>query len=200
MTDAPRKERSCQRCSTTFVGVAQQKQCDDCRRAFKRAWARERYRTNESVREANRVRARERHRALRDQIVPKLREHARKRHLARKLAALRRYGEACVCCGERDYRFLTLDHSDGDGAEHRRQLLGSSRAGGAPFLVALERLDWPDVTGLRTLCANCHMAHDLWGSCPHHERRVSDRLSIGIDLARALIEDRAGDDELESAR
>jgi hypothetical protein len=192
-----RIERNCLYCSATFIGVAQQKRCSACRRAYKQAWARGRYQTNEAVRESNRRRSRERHQVLREEINPRLRAHARRRHLMRKLEALRRYGESCRCCGERDYRVLTLDHSNGDGAAHRREL---GVSGGAPFLIALDRLGWPDVAGLRTLCANCHMAHDLWGCCPHHEQRLAYRLGINIDLARALIEDRAGDDELESAR
>ena len=102
----------------------------------------------------------------------------RARHLRRKLTALAQYGDCCVCCGETDYRFLTFDHSDGDGAAHRRQLLGSTRLGGAPFLIALERLGWPPVPGLRTLCANCHLATDLWGGCPHQKAILSGEQAL----------------------
>ena len=116
-----------------------------------------------------------------------MREQARQRHLRRKLAALRRYGDHCVCCGEHDYRFLTLDHGNGDGAAHRKALLGNARHGGGPFLIALERQGWPDVPGLRTLCSNCHMALDLWGACRHQEEWLVERLGLDLPLAKAIL-------------
>ena len=195
---APRIERTCRTCGQTFTGVAQQKTCPACRQAAKQAWARRAYREYPQHREANKTRSRERHQRLRDEINPKLREHARRRHLTRKLTALAHYGSSCACCGERDYRFLTLDHSNHDGAEHRKAI--GSRGGGAPFLISLERLGWPAVPGLRTLCANCHMAIDLWDGCPHRERRLSERFGLSHDLARAILAGQAGDTDLEAIR
>lgn len=32
------------------------------------------------------------------------------------------YGERCACCGETERLFLTLDHVNNDGAEHRRSI------------------------------------------------------------------------------
>lgn len=168
MSIQPVIEVACSACGTTFMGhFRRYRLCHDCKLAHKRAWSAERYRTDLATRERGKERSRERHRALRDTINPKLREHARARHLNRKLTALARYGQACECCAERNYQFLTLDHAKKDGAQHRKALLGDARSGGGPFLIALERLDWPEVPGLRTLCANCHMAIDLWGGCPH---------------------------------
>jgi hypothetical protein len=30
----------------------------------------------------------------------------------------------CACCGETEERFLTIDHINNDGAEHRRKVMG----------------------------------------------------------------------------
>src|SRR6266852_8334175 len=43
------------------------------------------------------------------------REKLRKRVLAA-------YGGKCVCCGETEDSFLSIDHIDGDGNKHRREL------------------------------------------------------------------------------
>ena len=34
--------------------------------------------------------------------------------------AIEAYGSKCSCCGESESRFLTFDHINNDGAEHRR--------------------------------------------------------------------------------
>jgi hypothetical protein len=71
---------------------------------------------------------------------------------------IRAYGGACVCCGERDISFLQLDHVHNDGAEERRRTKRSpwalARAQGYPPRYQL-------------LCANCNMAKELYGICPH---------------------------------
>lgn len=116
------------------------------------------------------------------------RDSKRRLFLPRKLEALRRYGDGrCACCGETDYRFLTLDHANKDGAAHRTDLGGTPRLSSTTFIHRLAALGWPAVPGLRVLCANCHMAIDLWGGCPHQE-------------ARALIAGTAGDEALEAQR
>lgn len=56
-------------------------------------------------------------------------------------------------------KFLTIDHINNDGAEHKR-----SRAG-------VDLYDWiikhnfPDT--FQTLCWNCNCAKGKYGSCPH---------------------------------
>jgi hypothetical protein len=164
---ALRFKRSCKDCGSEYEGVASQKRCKDCRPEAKKRSARMRYRSNPEHRERQLVRTRTYHRENRTVANPAQRQVHRDRHLTRKLAAIQRYGGSCACCGETRYQFLTLDHQNRDGAEHRRRLLGDARKGGGPFLIALARQGWPDVPGLRVLCSNCHMAIDLWGGCPH---------------------------------
>lgn len=125
----------------------------------------ERYRSDPVYRQNVIDAAKRRAKEKKDLINSKMREV----HKRRKLKALRRYGDACVCCGERHYQFLTFHHSLNDGKYHRKSLLGDASKSGRGFLIALEREDWPDVPGLETLCANCHMAIHTNGGCPHKQ-------------------------------
>jgi hypothetical protein len=74
------------------------------------------------------------------------------------------YGDHCVCCGESEGSFLTIDHINNDGAEHRR--LTGIKNGGTVFYRWLIRNDFPK--DFQVLCWNCQ-----WGKvknngiCPH---------------------------------
>lgn len=88
----------------------------------------------------------------------------RKMRAAKWATALRRYGERCVCCGEAEFVFLTIDHIDGGGAKHRRQI------GQKSILVWLAKNGFPD--GYQTLCWNCNLGrYRNGGVCPHQIRR-----------------------------
>lgn len=69
----------------------------------------------------------------------------------------------CACCGERRNEFLALDHTDGSGAMHRKQLKGTN------IFDWLHTHGYPE--GLRVLCHNCNCARGFYGYCPH-EREV----------------------------
>lgn len=138
-------------------------------------------------REKQNARAREAHRRNHEGSKKKLRNGAQERFLRDKKAALARYGKMCACCGENDYRFLTFQHANGDGKEHRISMGIAPRGSGAAFVRKLRMADYPDWPGLIVLCANCHMAEDLWGGCPHQKEK-------------ALIAGTAGDPELEALR
>ncbi len=75
-----------------------------------------------------------------------------------------KYGTFCVCCGESNLAFLTLDHIDGSGAEHRRSL-GLGRAGGTRFYAKIIHLDKDP--RIQVLCMNCNLAKHVRGICPH---------------------------------
>ncbi len=67
----------------------------------------------------------------------------------------------CACCGESEVRFLTIDHIDGNGSEHRK----SSGCGtGSVFYNWLLREGMPE--GYQVLCYNCNLAR-RHGKCPH---------------------------------
>ena len=75
-----------------------------------------------------------------------------------RLRALDAYGSVCQCCGESRYEFLSIDHIDGNGKAHRKQI-------GGDLYGWLRRNNYP--VGFRTLCHNCNMAIGFYGACPH---------------------------------
>jgi hypothetical protein len=58
----------------------------------------------------------------------------------------------CKWCGETDLYILSIDHIDGGGGRHRRQI-GSGNKGGYNFYRWLKRNNYPD--GFQVLCFNC---------------------------------------------
>jgi len=80
-------------------------------------------------------------------------------------------GYKCACCGETEPKFLSLDHVNNDGAEHRR----NENLSGATLYKWLKDNDYPD--GFQVLCMNCnHGKMRNGGVCPHeqlHERATT---------------------------
>ena len=73
-----------------------------------------------------------------------------------KIETLAYYGNgktACVICGESRIGCLSIDHTDGGGNIHRRQLVGKRAMGSNNFYLWLKRQGYPN--GYRTLCMNC---------------------------------------------
>ena len=64
----------------------------------------------------------------------------------------------CKCCGEDHIPFLTIDHVNGGGLRHRRDL-------GNNFYPWLKRNGFPN--GFQVLCMNCNFAKWRVGVCPH---------------------------------
>ena len=75
---------------------------------------------------------------------------------------LQAYGGVCACCGENNTEFLNLDHANGNGAAHRREV---GRGHGVYFWA--RRNNFPKDAGLRVLCHNCNVATHYYGYCPH---------------------------------
>ena len=73
------------------------------------------------------------------------------------------YGGKCVCCGESNYRFLTIDHPNNDGAKHRRE---TGCGTGIKFYLWLRKHGYPKE--FDPLCWNCNCGKsDNLGVCPH---------------------------------
>lgn len=85
-------------------------------------------------------------------------EYRRRATKNRRLAVLSAYGGKCACCGDATYEFLTVDHINGGGGKHRREIKQS-------LYQWLKRNNFPP--GFRILCANCHLAISFFGGCPH---------------------------------
>lgn len=83
-----------------------------------------------------------------------------------KIGVLSRYsGESevpvCVCCGESNIEFLTIDHIDGSGGKHRKEDKTATN-----IYRWLIRHNYPE--GYRTLCMNCNWSLGKNGYCPHN--------------------------------
>lgn len=90
-------------------------------------------------------------------------EANKRRYKGLKEKAFEVFGRVCVCCGEDNTIFLTLDHVNNDGAEHRK-VIGKGAFG---IYGWLERNGWP-TEGLQMLCWNCNMGKRINGGvCPH---------------------------------
>lgn len=132
------------------------KRCRDCmglrrkERTFRaeslearRAWERASYASN---RERELARNKARNDALREEV----------------LAA---YGHRCACCGEGTAEFLAVDHINGRGAKHLKELNLTGRG----FYRWLKRRGFPR-DDFRLLCHNCNCARGFYGYCPHERR------------------------------
>lgn len=98
-----------------------------------------------------------------------MREHSAEmngKRLAKKLNILSRYSDPlrCACCGEETPEFLTLDHVENNGSEHRREIGMKS---GWQFYLWIIRNNYPH--GFQVLCMNCNCAKAWWGECPHQK-------------------------------
>jgi hypothetical protein len=91
-----------------------------------------------------------------------MKETYKRTRLKTKKLVIDHYGGKCACCGETELSFLTLDHIDGGGRQHRIRL-----GGGKDFYQAMKRLGFPD--GLQVLCANCHLSKTVLGQCIHRK-------------------------------
>lgn len=80
-------------------------------------------------------------------------------HRRLRMACLEHYGGRCACCGEARYEFLAIDHINGGGGKHRKEV-GTSKM--ERWLI---RNGFP--AGFRVLCHNCNQSLGHYGFCPH---------------------------------
>jgi len=66
---------------------------------------------------------------------------------------------ACPGCTVTEFEFLALDHVNGGGAAHRREV------GQSAVYQRLKQDGFP--AGFRVLCHNCNASHGYYGYCPH---------------------------------
>jgi len=78
----------------------------------------------------------------------------------------------CLCCGEKNIGFLTIDHIHDDGRSERH-LGGMCRF--------LKKMKFPDRHRYQVLCWNCNEGKQLNGGiCPHHTTEGIERTKIPI--------------------
>lgn len=69
----------------------------------------------------------------------------------------------CNCCYENTYEFLSIDHINGGGNQHRKSL-------GSKYIYSwLIQNNFP--SGYQVLCHNCSMAKAFYKVCPHQIER-----------------------------
>ena len=93
-------------------------------------------------------------------------EKQSRRHARREM--IEAYGGTCACCGESHWEFLTIDHIQGGGNNHRKSL-GGQRA----FMRELRRRGYPK-DNYRLLCYNCNCSIGALGYCPHSLEKNGD--------------------------
>lgn len=86
---------------------------------------------------------------------------------AKKLRVLEAYGKVCTCCKEDNFEFLSIDHINGGGSEHRKIVRN--------IYAWLIRNDFPE--GFRVLCMNCNFALGRYGYCPHQKSALENPLT-----------------------
>jgi hypothetical protein len=87
------------------------------------------------------------------------------------------YGGKCVCCGESNLVFLTIDHKYGGGNEHRRQLANDFSRKGLKIFAGTRMYRWLRTQGwpaeFQILCWNCNMAKRGNSECPHKSLQLA---------------------------
>jgi hypothetical protein len=79
----------------------------------------------------------------------------------------------CSCCGESTYEFLCIDHINGGGNKHRREI-------GYPYKSFYQWLINNGLPiGFRVLCQNCNFSLGHYGYCPHHPEISQIKTGLG---------------------
>lgn len=84
---------------------------------------------------------------------------------------LEHYGKQCACCGEKEYKFLTIDHINNDGAKHRKPSGGRMKSDKLYRWLVLN--NYPK--DFQILCWNCNCGkYRNKGICPHISKEVKE--------------------------
>jgi len=107
---------------------------------------------------AHQAEQRKRNRAWAVAHPDRQRVHNRRWYERAREAVLDHYGRECACCGATE--LLTIDHMNGDGANHRRQLRSNDPS---KVWSWLRRNGFP--AGFQTLCNPCNVSKGTGPSC-----------------------------------
>lgn len=99
-------------------------------------------------------------------------------------------GYRCNCCGETEEAFLSVDHVNNDGAEHRISVSNRS------IYKWLEKNNYPE--GFQILCMNCNFGKARNGGiCPHKSKRSEGSSTIPSGSTAKRPEARGSSEEDE---
>lgn len=135
--------------------------------AYSRQWAK----NNKEKRNATRRKKYAKLKAL--NLLPKRKPQAKSK-IYQKLVqkkykgeVLSHYGGQCACCAENNISFLTIDHIDDNGKEHKGN--GKHRYKGEILYRFLIKNNYPK--GIQVLCFNCNIGkRNNNGTCPHKNK------------------------------
>jgi len=85
---------------------------------------------------------------------------------SQRILILEHYGgkpPSCACCGEVVFEFLTIDHINNDGQQHRREISREH----ITFYTYLIKNNFPTDPPLQVLCYNCNYGKRSRDVCPH---------------------------------
>jgi hypothetical protein len=148
--------------------------CSDCRREKHIEWRRK------NPERWAQLQAKSRKKRLSDPAkLEKERKRGRDYWQRMKLDAMNAYGgPVCACCGETGLSFLSIDHVNNDGAEHRRSLgYGEGNGSGAyaATLRWMKRNGYPP--GFQVLCMNCNHSKEVNGGVCEHRLQSIQKIS-----------------------
>ena len=86
-----------------------------------------------------------------------------------KVATMNQYGNKCICCGIDNIDLLAIDHVNGNGCKHRKEL--EIRGGGSEMYKWLRDNNYPD--GYQILCHSCNFAKGTKLHCPHRQKETN---------------------------
>lgn len=156
--------RICKQQKERVKGKSKRRMCTDCYNASMREYRK---------RNRNKLIAKEKERYRENRKNPewvKAEQQRHREHWAslRHNAIMAYGGYKCACCGETEPKFLSIDHINNDGAEHRRSMGYNENGKGASSATLgwLKRHNYPP--GFQVLCMNCnHGRARNNGVCPH---------------------------------
>jgi len=100
---------------------------------------------------------------------PKIKEHHKEYRDKIKKIVFEHYGGTpprCACCKEDKMEFLSIDHINGGGNKHMKEI---GKKAGFSFYRWLFKNNFPG--GYRILCMNCNTSIGFYGYCPHEKTR-----------------------------
>lgn len=98
----------------------------------------------------------------RQQHQEELKVKSKERRKQQKIKVISHYSEGkncCACCGENKMEFLTINHINGGGHKHQREI------GRGQLYQWLIKNHFPE--GFNVLCWNCNCSLGKYGYCPH---------------------------------
>lgn len=141
---------ACVRCSTEFIQIKRgrhRKYCSEkCRDSIAQGTFYRKHRELRLTKEH--VLGRKRRRKLREEV----------------LLAYSPDGPKYACCGIAVFEFLVMDHIDGGGNRHIKEI-------GCEIYSWLKKNGFP--AGFRVLCDNCNSSRGRYGYCPHERELTS---------------------------